>query len=239
MFLKNIYDELKNHQIAYKWKITIDNLSKIDISEKEWRMIFIIEVLKMGRSMWIQYFTPVSWITDLKLVKQLITQCKTYYGNTTIVKAKILQIIWMFENELLQDQINDFDFTMINDIIMWRKKVKDFIETSLHENKNNIFSFVWKSWTKYNGRGIIELNTLKTEDVMDIIEWYKTNNETIQKALDYLINTDKKEINKEFKSQKAAWLSLINDLIKYETGEFDKNPETKKWKMLTFIIEKK
>ena len=232
MFLKSIFMELDKSQLWFKWKNTIDQLLSIDLSKKEWRFKFILDVLQYWKSLWFTIFIESNKLFDNVLLKRALIQCKTYSNNPTIVKWKLLTVIQDLSFEFIKDK-REYDYSLIQDIINWKADISDFILNEWDESEaNTIYSFQWKSWKVYSGKWRFSLNELKEADLLDIISWYNTDEELINNAKDYLLNTPKKEINKNFKSLRVAALSLVMDLTK-------KSLDENKWKLLTFISENK
>lgn len=245
MFLRKIFEELKENQLGFQWRQTIDKLLAMDISTKLWRMEFILEVLKHWRSIWFTIFIEDTKVADLKIIKKLLVECKSYHSNNVIIKWKLKKIIEMFSYEIIKENNNEFDYSLIKEIINWKKELKDFLSLPSEDNVK-MFSFTGKSWKIYNWKWVIDLSTLVTDDVIDILEWLKSDNEEVKKAVEYLLTVDKKEINKNFKSFRAAWMSLLADIVQWNTitiskdikeNEEDiKDNSSKKWKLLTFLF---
>ena len=103
MFLQNILNELKDDQVWYAWVSTLVELEKNDLDTKEWRMKFIIDVLKLSNSFGYKFFRDCNQLADLLQVKQDFATAKSYHANKTVVWGKLKNIIESISYEIRKE----------------------------------------------------------------------------------------------------------------------------------------
>ena len=218
MFLKNILNEMWKYQISFQGKSTLADLQKIDILTKEWRMSFILEVLKYAKYFNYEYFEESKTFPTEVVIKQLLADSNTYCENKAICWWKLKQIIEFFSFEMIKENDWKFNYRMIPEILDWVLKVSDFILIVNEDEKtlkNSLFSFVWASGKTYSWKWAVDLNKLNTEDALDIIKWVTILDVTQSKILEYS-NEYKDELKSKFKSDRIVYIWLIQMLAWFE-----------------------
>lgn len=215
MFLQNILNELKEEQVWYAWMSTLVELSKIDLDTKEWRMEFIIEVLKMSNSFWYKFFRESNQLADLLQVKQDFATAKSYHWNKLVVWGKLKSIIESISYEIRKENEWTFDFSMIKQIVKWEKDIDDLLFTTKEKTIADIlWSFQWLSWDKYSWKWFQEMYALDTDKILDILKWYTWSDERIIAWIKVILNPKEKEfIKKYFKQLRLAWLSILKEIL--------------------------
>lgn len=244
MFLKQLAKEMQSFQMWYQWRTTLYALEKIDISNKEWRMLLILEILKYAKSLNLNVLNDWNTIPDIKLISSLITECKTYYYNNVIVKWKFTRILQELSFEIIKENNWKFDFSLIKEIWEWKKSISDFLYEAKDKHPwNTLYSFIWESGKVYSGKWTWDLMKLKWDEVLDIlkIENTKPLTERLQAWMNYYFNeANKDDIKKRFSNSRVAWLSIINEIlnedIKSKLVDFavSKSEETKETKAETW-----
>lgn len=222
MFLKNIYDKLEKEQIQYTWLTYISELESIDVSDKKWKLLFILKVLKIWKALWFKYFVKWKELT-IEEFKKIFWWVKSYHWNKTIVAWKLKQIIESFALEFT----DDYNYDLVTWILTNTVYIEDFLKNKkMKELKvwepekwkkiyNTNYIFKWESWKIYSGKWIMQLRSYKEEEVMDILKWYNWDNEKVKLVKDYIIN-NKDEISKVFKPFRSAVLWVLAELINAE-----------------------
>lgn len=217
MFLKNIYNEMWKHQISFQGKSTLADLQKIDISTKEWRMSFILEVLKYAKYFNYEYFEESKTLPVETVIRQLLADANTYCENKAICWWKLKQIIQFFSFEMIKENDWVFNYKMIPEILDWVLKVSDFIVIVNEDEKtlkNSLYSFVWKSGKTYSWKWAVDLNKLNTDDALDIIEWLIPDINQ-ERVINYA-KENKEELKAKFKSDRIVYIWLIQMLVWFE-----------------------
>lgn len=217
MFLKNILNEMWKYQISFQGKSTLADLQKIDILTKEWRMSFILEVLKYAKYFNYEYFEESKTFPTEVVIKQLLADSNTYCENKAICWWKLKQIIEFFSFEMIKENDWKFNYRMIPEILDWVLKVSDFILIVNEDEKtlkNSLFSFVWASGKTYSWKWVVDLNKLNTEDALDIIEW-SIPDINQERVINYA-KENKEELKSKFKSDRIVYVWLIQMLVWFE-----------------------
>ena len=226
MFLQNIRNEMDNYQIWFQGRSALDKLKTIDISEIDWRMTLILEIMKLAQAFWMQYFNESNNLASIQEIRKLLIQAESYCDNNTICWWKLKLVMEKLSYEIIRDHNWKFDFSMIKDILEWKEDVKNFLHVALDRNIwNTLFWFTWKSWKHYSWKWIVEMAKLKQADIEDIISILKSDTKELQEAIDFYNNPDNTEtIKKEFGQIRHAWLSILTQSFSWEV-----------WKFITFV----
>lgn len=215
MFLQNILNELKDDQVWYAWVSTLVELEKNDLDTKEWRMKFIIDVLKLSNSFGYKFFRDGNQLADLLQVKQDFATAKSYHANKTVVWGKLKNIIESISYEIRKENEWTFDFAMIKQIVKWEKDIDDLLFTTKEKTiYDTLWSFKWLSGTQYSGKWSQEMYALDTDKILDILKWYNTGTDRVKLWIEVLLNPEEKDfIKKHFKQLRLAWLSILKEIV--------------------------
>lgn len=224
MFLRSIREEMNDFQIGFQWTTALDKLKTIDISEIDWRMLLILEIMKYARAFNMQTFVESNNLASIQDIKKLLIQAQSYVGNDLIVWAKLKIVMENLSYEIMRDHNWNFDYTLIKEILEWKKDIKDFLNIPFKRNlTNSLFGFTWKDWKKYSGKGIAELAKLKQVEVIDIVSILKSDIVEIQNAIDFYNDEKNHElIKKDFWQIRLAWMSILTQIMSWEEWNFTK-----------------
>lgn len=228
MNLRELYKSLSLYQSWYNWLYSLQELEKIDLEDSEWRFLFILETLKMWKSLWFKIFKESDKEVSLKEIRKLFTWCKSYKLNITIAWWKLKTIIESLAYEFKDNEVN---YELIPWLITKTLSINNFLRwISLKEvddkdiKKDKIvasdFLFIWKSWKIYSWTWMVQVRAFNEEKLLDIIEWYKWENETFKKIVPYLLN-NREELKEEFKQYRFALLSSLAILLWLESKAVD------------------
>lgn len=226
MILKNLYENLQNHQIGYVWINSISKLEWINLDTQEWKFLFILETLRMWKALWFKIFKESNKELSKQELKRLFAWAKSYHSNRPIVTGKLRFIIeWLaydFKdldlNYDLVSWILDEKITISNFLKWVKSQWQDDSNKDLDQNKiiQKWFLFVGKSGKTYSWDNMSNLRIYKEVDLLDIIEWYSWENEILKKVIPYILN-NKDELKKEFKQYRLSIISALSILLWLES----------------------
>ena len=210
MFLENLRKEIP--QISYNGRKTLSDLSKLDISTIDNRLVFILNVVQYANSLWIKRFYDWTSEPNLLLVKNSLAKCNTYYSTINIVWSLLKWIVENFSYEIIKENNWEFDFSKAKWILSWKKKPEEFVKTPVNKNVHNtIWAFKWISGKEYNGKWKWELMSLKAVDILDILKWYNTK-DIYKDMIDFLF-TNEELVKKDFRQVRLAGITIIQEII--------------------------
>lgn len=254
MILRKLYDNLQDKQSPYLWLNSISNLEKINLDFKDWRFLFILETLKIWKALWFKIFKESNKEISKQEIKNLLAWAKSYHSNKSIASSKLKFII-----EWLAYEFKDLNlkFNLTSLILDKKLKINDFLkqvekieEDSKIEWNNKIdkqknftkdFIFIGKSGKTYSWIWMQQLRKYKEVDVLDIIEWYSWENETLKKVIPYLLN-NKDELKNEFKQYRQVIISALSVLFWLESKAVNyilaklENEETNETQTISSIV---
>ncbi len=205
MFLKDLQKEIP--WTWYNWLTALNKVSKIKYDTIEWRFQLILEFLKYSDSLRLK-LRDWNKIVDLQLVQNNLAKLYTYVHNIEISASIIDSILTELSFELIKENNWEFDFSIVKDIIKWKKEYSDFIVVPERVTKNNaIWSFTWLSWAVYSWQWLGWLMQLTTEKYVDILKWAKMIDEL------KFVEDNKELIKKEFNTNRNAYISIVKNII--------------------------
>ena len=227
MFLQEIRNQMKDFQKSFQWRTDLERIRAMDISEMEWRVGLILELMQYANAFKMDYFIEWDSVADVTDIKKLLIQCQSYVDNNLVVWAKMKVIMEKLSYEIIREHNWKFDFTIIPEIFKWNKEIKDFLNISYKKDiTNTLFTFKGKWWKTYAWKWIAELAKLKAVEVEDIISILTSDNPESQKAIDFFNDKKNSEAIKKFWQIRAAWLSILTESLSWTKGKFTLYVET-------------
>lgn len=220
MLIQDIYNNDKLLRENYQWITTLEELENINITTSEWKLEFILKVLKLWKYFWYTSFLLNQAMKDYQILEQIYL-CKSYQSNKLIVWNALRNIIEWFDYELW---IKKYNVTLIDNLLSWVITVEEFInhiseknilvdwEIKWEEHIKAIYKFIWASWTVYTWMWIVSTRQYKTDDLIDIYNWYKWDNELYLQITKYILD-NKEQVSKDFTNLRSALISAFSILL--------------------------
>ena len=219
MFLKSIKAELDRVQEKYSWTSSLVSMMKYKYDTKRNRFRLMLEILKYADDLWFDLTDPET-ASDVSKIWNLFGESLTYSHNPTIIKSKLINILYACAYEIKLDCGKRVDFPLVHKVMSEEITYEDFVKSGWYKVDNDHFNYsvTGKSWKRYEGKWTKDIMKMKTEDIEDIVSWADVSI-TVERIKNW-IDENEKEIKEKFKSKRIAYVSLLKSML-YPDGNYE------------------